>query len=118
MVTMKQPNDDQRLRQNLPSHQRRTMDAFFEIKATTDSHSRADLAIHLFSLPGYELQDYDLSGAGVRAFASDLAGRLCSAAVLIDKLQADGWLLTVFKSNLEARHPEVRTHDEAVRRLR
>lgn len=83
-----------------------------------DSRCRVDIAILLFCPPWFELQDYDLNGAGLRALAAGLNERLCSAAAVLDKLQADGWLIKVVNSNLEAQHPEVNTHAQAVDRLR
>ena len=35
----------------------------------------------------------------------------------MDKLIADGWTLQVVKSNVEARHPDVRSCEEAQERL-
>ena len=77
-----------------------------------------DVAIHLFFLPGIELEDYDLTGAGLRQYAADLGQRLRDAGAVVDKLRGDGWAVKVVASKLEARHPEVRSHEEALARLK
>jgi hypothetical protein len=77
-----------------------------------------DLAIHLFDLPEVALQDYDLTGGGIREFAADQAGYLGRVADRVDKLLADGWAVKIAHSHLEAQHPHVTSYAEAVERLR
>src|SRR5262245_58215700 len=77
-----------------------------------------DLAIHLFFLPDIELDEYELTGAGLRRYAADLGERLCDIGTVVDKLWGDGWSVKVVANNLEARHPQVKTYAEAVERLR
>ena len=77
-----------------------------------------DIAICLFFLPEIELQEYDLTGAGLRRYAADLDQRLRGIGAVVDTLRGDGWTLKVVASNLEARHPEVRSHEEALARLK
>jgi hypothetical protein len=77
-----------------------------------------DIAIHLFFLPDIELEDYDLTGAGLRRYAADLGERLRDIGAVVDTLRGDGWAVKVVASNLEARHPEVRSHEEALARLK
>ncbi len=77
-----------------------------------------DLAIHLFGLPEFELQSYDLTGPGIRDFAAGMGQRLGAVADIVEKLLDDGWSVKVVRSNLEARHPEVTSCTEAVRRLK
>lgn len=76
-----------------------------------------DIAIHLFGLPEFEIQSYDLTGSGIREFAADLRQRLGAVADVVEKLRNDGWTVKVVASNLEARHAEVSTHAQAVTRL-
>ncbi len=76
-----------------------------------------DIAIHLFFLPDIELDEYQLTGAGLREFAADLGHRIGAVADVVEKLRDDGWAVKVVANNLEARHPEVTTHAEAVARL-
>ena len=77
-----------------------------------------DIAICLFFLPEVELQEYDLTGAGLRRYAADLDQRLRDVGAVVDKLRGDGWAVNVVANNLEARHPQVKTYAEAVERLR
>lgn len=77
-----------------------------------------DIAICLFFLPEIELQEYDLTGAGIREFAADLDQRLGAVADVVEKLLDDGWSVEIVRNNLEARHPEVNTCAEAVHRLK
>ena len=77
-----------------------------------------DIAIHLFGLPEFELQSYDLTGPGIRDFAADMGQRLGAVAGIVEKLLDDGWSVKIARSNLEARHPEVNSYAEAVRRLK
>ena len=76
-----------------------------------------DIAICLFFPPDVELDEYDLTGAGIRRYAADLRQRLRGVGAVVDKLRSDGWTVKVVANNLEARHPEVRTYEEAVARL-
>ena len=76
-----------------------------------------DIAICLFFPPDVELDEYDLTGAGIRRYAADLRQRLRGVGAVVDKLRSDGWTVKVVANNLEARHPEVRTYEEAVSRL-
>lgn len=76
-----------------------------------------DIAVCLFFLPEAELDDYELNGAGLRRFAADLSQRLRDVGAVVDKLRGDGWTIKVVANNLEARHPQVKTYDEAVARL-
>ena len=77
-----------------------------------------DIAICLFFLPEIELQEYDLTGVGLRRYAADLDQRLRGVGAVVDRLRGDGWVVKVVASNLEARHPEVRSHEEALARLK
>src|SRR5262245_28005459 len=77
-----------------------------------------DIAIGLFFLPDVELEEYDLTGAGLREYAADMAERLSNVGAVVDKLWCDGWAVKVVANNLEARHPEVSTYAEAVERLK
>jgi hypothetical protein len=77
-----------------------------------------DIAIHLFFLPDVELDEYDLTGAGLRRYAANLRQRLRDAGAVVDKLRGDGWAVKVVANNLEARHPEVRSYEEALARLK
>ena len=76
-----------------------------------------DIAICLFFLPEIELQEYDLTGAGLRRYAADLRHRLGAVGAVVDKLRGDGWVVKIVRNNLEARHPQVQTYAEAVARL-
>ncbi len=76
-----------------------------------------DIAICLFFLPEVELQEYELTGAGLRRYATDLDQRLRDVGAVVDRLRGDGWTVKVVASNLEARHPEVRSYEEALARL-
>lgn len=76
-----------------------------------------EIAIHLFGLPEFELDDYELTGQGIREYAADHSEWLATVGDAVDKLIADGWAVKVVKSNVEARHPEVRTCKDAVERL-
>ena len=53
----------------------------------------------------------------LRDFAANMGQRLRDAGAVVDKLHSDGWAVKVVANNLEARHPEVRTYEEAVARL-
>jgi hypothetical protein len=77
-----------------------------------------DIAIHLFGLPEFELQDCDLTGAGLQEYAADLGQRLAAVGDVVEKLRDDGWTVKVVHSNLEARHSEVNTCAEAGHRLK
>jgi hypothetical protein len=77
-----------------------------------------DIAIHLFSRPDVELQEYRATGSGLRAYAADLGQRLGAVADLVDKLRKDGWSVLVRASNIEAWNLEVTTRAEAVARLK
>ena len=77
-----------------------------------------DIAICLFFLPEVELQEYELTGAGLRRYAADLGQRLRDVGAVVDRLRGDGWAVRVVANNLEARHPEVSTHAQAVARLK
>jgi hypothetical protein len=77
-----------------------------------------DIAICLFFLPEVELDEYDLTGAGLREYAADLAERLSNVGAVVDKLRGDGWAVKIVRNNLEARHPEVNTYAEAVEPLK
>lgn len=77
-----------------------------------------DLAIHLFFLPDIELEDYELTAEGIREFAADMGHRIGAVVDVVEKLLDDGWSVKVVANNLEARHPEVTTHAEAVARLK
>jgi hypothetical protein len=77
-----------------------------------------DIAIFLFFLPEVELDEYDLTGAGLRRYAADLGQRLRGVGAVVDKLRGDGWAVKVVANNLEARHPEVRSYEEALARLK
>ena len=77
-----------------------------------------DIAICLFFLPEIELQEYDLTGVGLRRYAADLDQRLRDVGAVVDRLRGDGWAVKVVANNLEARHPEVSTHAQAVARLK
>jgi hypothetical protein len=76
-----------------------------------------DIAFCLFLLPDIELEEYELTGPGIREFAADLGQRLGAVADVVEKLQGDGWSVKVVANNLEARHAEVSTHAKAVARL-
>jgi hypothetical protein len=76
-----------------------------------------DIAIFLFFLPEVELDEYELTGAGLRRYAADLSQRLRDVGAVVDKLRGDGWIVNVVANNLEARHPQVKTYAEAVARL-
>lgn len=76
-----------------------------------------DIAIFMFGTPEYELQDYDLNGKGIRECAADKSAWLATVADAVDTLIGDGWTLKVVKNNIEARHPEVHTCEDAVNRL-
>jgi hypothetical protein len=82
------------------------------------SHRTVDIAIHLFFLPEIELQDYDLTGAGIREFVADLGQRLGAVADVVETLRADGWTVKVVANNLEVRHAEVSSQAEAAARLK
>lgn len=82
-----------------------------------DSGSHVEIAIHLFGLPDFELDDYELTGPDIRDYATASREWLTTVAEAVDKLLGDGWTVRVVKSNVEARHPEVRTCKEAVERL-
>jgi hypothetical protein len=43
-----------------------------------------DITICLFFLPEIELQEYDLTGAGLRRYADDLGQRLRDAGAAVD----------------------------------
>ena len=60
-----------------------------------------DLAIHLFGLPEFELQSYDLTSPGIRDFAADMGQRLGAVADIVEKLLDDGWSVKVVRSNLD-----------------
>jgi hypothetical protein len=77
-----------------------------------------DVAIHLFFLPDIELDEYELTSAGLRRYAADLGQRLRDVGAVVDKLRGDGWTVKVVANNLEARHPQVGSYAEAVERLR
>ena len=77
-----------------------------------------DLAIHLFFPPDIELDEDELTGAGLREYAADLAERLSNVGAVVDKLRGGGWAVKIVRNNLEARHPEVNTYAEAVERLK
>jgi hypothetical protein len=76
-----------------------------------------DLATHLFFLPDIELDEYELTGAGLRRYSTDLRHRLGAVGAVVDKLRGDGWAVKVVTNNREARHREVRTYADAVARL-
>lgn len=82
-----------------------------------DEVGHIEIAIHLFGLPDFELEDYELTGQGIGGYAADKSGWLAMVGDAVDKLIADGWAVKFVKSNVEARHPEVRTCKEAVDRL-
>lgn len=82
-----------------------------------DPGSYVEIAIHLFGLPDYELDDYELSGSGIRKYATTNSEWLGTVADAVDKLIGGGWTVQIVKSNVEARHPEVRTCQEAAERL-
>jgi hypothetical protein len=87
--------------------------------ATGDcSSSYVDIAIHLFFLPEFELDNCELTGEDIRQYAADIGERLATVADAVDKLVGDGWTLRVVENNIEAQHPEVCTCDDAVNRLR
>ena len=77
-----------------------------------------NIAIHLFGPPEFELDDYELDGQGIREFAADKSAWLGTVADTVDKLIGDGWTVKVVKNSIVARHPEVRTFEDAVNRLR
>jgi hypothetical protein len=77
-----------------------------------------DLAINLFFLPGVDLDEYELTGAGLRRYATDLAQRLGDIGAVVDKLRGDGWAVKVVRNNLEARHQDVKSYADAVARLK
>jgi hypothetical protein len=51
-----------------------------------------DLAIHLFFPPDIELDEDELTGAGLREYAADLAERLSNVGAVVDKLRATAGL--------------------------
>src|SRR5262245_40434607 len=77
-----------------------------------------NVAIHLFSRPDIELQEYKVTGSGLRDFAADLGQRLGAVAGVVEKLREDGWSVMVVANNLEAWNPEVTTCADAVARLK
>ena len=77
-----------------------------------------DIAIHLFAIPEFELQEYDLTGDGIREFAAKQTSYLGGVADTVDKLLADGWAVNIAQSHLKAQHPHVTSYAEAVERLR
>jgi hypothetical protein len=85
---------------------------------SADPGSYVDIAIHLFSSPEFELDDYELTGQGIREYAIASRAWLETVAEAVDKLIADGWNLQVVQNNIDARHPEVLTCEEAAGRLR
>jgi hypothetical protein len=77
-----------------------------------------DLAIHLFFQPDVELDEYELTGAGLREYAADLGQRLGAVAEVVEKLRGEGWAVKVVRNNLEARHQDVKSYADAVARLK
>ena len=80
--------------------------------------SYVDIAIHLFDTAELELDDYNLDGQGIRQFIAGKGEWLLAVAGVADKLINDGWTLLLVRDSIEARHSEVRTCEEAARRLR
>ena len=78
---------------------------------------KTDIALFLFGLPEFELQEYTVNGAGLREYAAKLAQSLGDIADLVDKLEKDGWIMEIRDSNLVARHPQVTIYERAVARL-
>jgi hypothetical protein len=68
--------------------------------------------------PASALDEYDLTSAGLRRYAAALGQRLGRVGAVVDRLRGDGWAVKVVANNLEARHPEVSTHAQAVARLK
>lgn len=77
-----------------------------------------DIAIHLLAQPQIELQEYEASGRGIREYAAELASRLDGISRIADTLEKDGWSLAVVQNSLEARHPQVRSMEDARERVR
>lgn len=88
-----------------------------DINLTLVRRGKTDIAIFLFGQPEYEFQEYELTGAGMREYASDLGKWLNEVADIVEKLRDDGWRVKVVANNLEATHREVNNCDEAVARL-
>jgi hypothetical protein len=59
-----------------------------------------------------------LTSPSLRRYAADLGQRLRAIGAVVDRLRGDGWAVKVVANNLEAPHPEVRTYEEAVARLK
>jgi hypothetical protein len=70
----------------------------------------------LFGVPEIGLDDYDLSGAVIREFTTDLCQRVGAVADVVEKLQDGGWAGQVLGNCLEVGHRQVNTYAKAVYR--
>jgi hypothetical protein len=76
------------------------------------------VCLPLFGDPGRELEDGGaVRGKQLRDLGEQLRERLDRAADTLDRLLQAGWTARAATFDLILHHPEVQTHEEAVRRL-
>ena len=76
------------------------------------------VSLPLFGSPGQEIEAGPaVQGRHLRDLATQLHERLHKAADLLDRLRESGWSTHLGQNDVLLSHPDVRTQDEAVRRL-
>jgi hypothetical protein len=76
-----------------------------------------DVVIHMFGLPDIAIEDYTPPSEQNRELAAPDSQPFGAIAGVAAKLHNDGWGVKLIRNNLEARHPAVSSHAEAVARL-
>jgi hypothetical protein len=77
-----------------------------------------NISLPLFGTPGQELGEGTAAkGKLLRDLSAELSGRLDRAAQLLDQLEAVGWTAHVAVHDILFSHPQVRTEEDARRRL-
>jgi hypothetical protein len=78
-----------------------------------------NVCLPLFGNPGRELEEGSaVKGQQLRDLGDGLRERLHKAAATLDTLAADGWTTSLAMYEVFLLHDDVKTRDEAIRRLR
>ena len=80
-------------------------------------NKNTDIAICCHLTPEVELQNYELTKAGIEEYARDLSHRLHRIAHTISVLHDDGWSFAARGYNIEATHPAVLDAESALERV-
>jgi len=78
---------------------------------------KVDIAIYLFMEAKIEMDEVGIRRKGIREYAKTMADYLRHVADLAGILQRDGWCLEVVRNNLVGTHPDVKTAEDATKRL-